>query len=119
MSKNYYVTTTLPYVNARLHAGHAMEFVRADTFVRHLRSLGNVVFFNTGSDEHGQKIFETALAQNIDTKTYCDNVVAEFKKTLTSLNISKDIHFTRTTDKHHIEAAQHFWKIVPVLYPNA
>ena len=64
--KKVYVTTTLPYVNAALHVGHAMEFVRADTFVRFCRARGDEVFFNTGSDEHGQKIYDSAIAAGTD-----------------------------------------------------
>ncbi len=56
----FYITTTLPYVNAPLHIGHALEFVRADTIARYKDLLGYDVFFNTGTDEHGVKIYEKA-----------------------------------------------------------
>ena len=58
MDKNFYLTTTLPYVNAPLHMGHALEFVRADTISRYKKLQGFDVYFNTGTDEHGMKIFE-------------------------------------------------------------
>ena len=58
--KSFYITTTLPYVNAPLHMGHALEFVRADTIARYKKLIGNDVYFNTGTDEHGLKIYERA-----------------------------------------------------------
>ena len=59
--KSFYLTTTLPYVNAPLHMGHALEFVRADTIARYKKLVGYDVFFNTGTDEHGMKIYEKAV----------------------------------------------------------
>ena len=59
--KNFYITTTLPYVNADLHVGHAMELIRADVIARFKKLQGFNVFFNTGTDEHGMKIFEAAV----------------------------------------------------------
>ena len=58
-----YVTTTLPYVNASPHLGHALEFVQADAYVRTLRAEGEEVFFNIGTDEHGTKVFEKAALE--------------------------------------------------------
>ena len=52
---NFYVTTTLPYVNAPLHMGHALEFVRADIIARYKQLAGFDIYFNTGTDEHGKK----------------------------------------------------------------
>ena len=60
MKKPFYITTTLPYVNASPHMGHALEFIRADIIARWKKSQGFEVFFNTGTDEHGQKIFDAA-----------------------------------------------------------
>ncbi len=61
MKKNsFYITTTLPYVNAPLHFGHALELVRADAIARYKKLLGFDVYFNTGTDEHGIKIYEKA-----------------------------------------------------------
>ena len=57
----FYLTTTLPYVNAPLHMGHALEFVRADAIARYKKLVGYDVFFNTGTDEHGMKIYEGNL----------------------------------------------------------
>jgi methionyl-tRNA synthetase len=109
MSKKLYVTTTLPYVNSDPHVGFAMEIVRADSYVRYRRSLGDEVFFNTGTDEHGAKIFEGAKEKGIDTQDYVDQYAAKFKDLISALNISSDIHFIRTTDAHHKKAAQEMW----------
>jgi methionyl-tRNA synthetase len=72
--KSFYLTTTLPYVNAEPHLGHALEFVRADTIVRYKKSLGYDVFFNTGSDEHGSKILEGAVKEEMDIGEYVKNM---------------------------------------------
>ncbi|MBI2436905.1 MAG: class I tRNA ligase family protein, partial [Candidatus Magasanikbacteria bacterium] len=57
MQKNYYITTTLPYVNAKPHIGFALEIIQADALARYHRLLGETVVFNTGTDEHGIKIY--------------------------------------------------------------
>lgn len=106
----FYLTTTLPYTNAPLHIGHAFEFVRADIIARYKRLQGFDVFFNTGSDEHGQKIWQKALLENKTPQEYVDGHVESFKKQVRALNISFD-NFIRTTDENHIKAAQDFWKV--------
>ena len=113
MKKRFYITTTLPYVNGLPHLGHAMEFVRADVLARHKRLLlGNEnVFFNTGTDEHGQKIFNNAKDNGLSPQEYTDKMSANFKKLLKDLNISYD-NFIRTTDSKHMKAAQKFWELV-------
>ncbi|MGC9610789.1 MAG: methionine--tRNA ligase [Minisyncoccia bacterium] len=110
MKRNFYITTTLPYVNARLHIGHALEFVQADVIARYHKKLGDDLFFNTGTDEHGQKIYEKALKEKKDPQTYVDECAKEFKEVLRALSILPEIHFIRTTDAHHVAAAQEFWK---------
>ena len=110
--KDIYITTTLPYINAEPHVGFAMELIRADVLARYSKEKGCDVFFNTGTDEHGQKIHESAQKKGLRTKTYCDSLAVEFKKLIPALNISADVHFIRTTDEKHIRAAQHFWGLV-------
>lgn len=110
--KTFYITTTLPYVNAPLHMGHALEFVRADTIARYKKMLGYDVFFNTGTDEHGLKIYEKAQAENISPQEFVDQGFKIFQEQLKMFGVSEDIHFIRTTDEHHIKAAQEFWKRV-------
>jgi methionyl-tRNA synthetase len=110
--KSFYITTTLPYVNAEAHMGHALEFIRADVIARYKKHEGFDVFFNTGTDEHGQKIHTAAQTAGIDVQDYVDGYAKKFKDLLPRLGISEDIHFIRTTDEHHIQAAQEFWKLV-------
>lgn len=104
-----YITTTLPYVNADPHVGFAMEIVRADTLARYFRSQGKEVFLNTGTDEHGAKIHEAATNEGIDPQAYTDRFAARFRDLKDLLNLSVD-NFIRTTDPHHVAAAQEFWK---------
>lgn len=108
----FYLTTTLPYVNAPLHMGHALEFVRADTIVRYKKLLGYDVYFNTGTDEHGLKIYEKAKEKNLSPQEFVDLGFETFKEQIKMFGISEDIHFIRTTDKRHILACQEFWKRV-------
>lgn len=112
MKNSFYITTTLPYVNAPLHMGHALEFVRADTIARYKKLLGFDVYFNTGTDEHGMKIYEKAKENNISPQEFVDQGFETFKEQLKMFGVSEDIHFVRTTDEHHIKAAQEFWKRV-------
>ena len=108
-SKPFYITTTLPYVNAEPHLGHALEFVRADVIARYKKSLGYDVFFNTGTDEHGTKILEGAEKEGIPVQEYVDRNAARFKELYPKLGITDDINFIRTTDEVHIKAAQEMW----------
>ena len=112
MNKTFYLTTTLPYVNAPLHMGHALEFVRADTIVRYKKLLGYDVYFNTGTDEHGLKIFEKAKENGLSAQEFVDKGFETFKEQLKMFGVVDDIHYIRTTDKHHEKAAQEFWKRV-------
>lgn len=111
MSKPFYITTTLPYVNAEAHLGHAMEFVRADIIARYHVLLGEEVFFNTGTDEHGIKIYKKALENKQDPMEFVKFYAAKFKELLKSLGISDGVNFVRTTDQHHVKATQAFWKL--------
>jgi len=108
MSK-YYITTTLPYVNADPHIGFALEIIQADALARWRRLSGDEVVFNTGTDEHGQKIYKNATEAGMDPKAYCDLYAAKFHGLKESLDLSYT-HFIRTTDEHHVAAAQEFWK---------
>lgn len=112
MSKPFYITTTLPYVNAEAHMGHALEFVRADIIARWKKAQGFDVYFNTGTDEHGQKLFEAAQKEGRPVQAYVDHNAAKFKELLPKLGMSEDVHFIRTTDDRHIKAAQEVWKRV-------
>ena len=105
----YSITTTLPYVNADPHIGFALEIVQADMLARYYRAKGFDVVFNTGTDEHGQKIYQKAIEAGVEPKSYCDEYAAKFDGLKAALNLSYT-HFIRTTDEHHIAAAQEFWK---------
>jgi len=104
-----YITTTLPYINGQPHLGHAFEFVRADAVARFKRLEGFTVFFNTGTDEHGQKVLKKAEEEGISVEDFADKYSQNFKDLLADLNISNDA-FVRTTDDSHKKAAQEFWK---------
>jgi methionyl-tRNA synthetase len=109
MSPKKYITTTLPYVNASPHIGFALEIVQADVIARSWRQQGHDVVFNTGTDEHGQKIYQKAVEAKQDPLEYCDGYAKKFNNLKEALNLSYT-HFIRTTDKRHIAAAQEFWK---------
>jgi methionyl-tRNA synthetase len=111
MADKFYITTTLPYVNSDPHLGFALEMVQADVIARyHKDILKQDVFFNTGTDEHGQKVFTKAQASGKDIQAYVDEYADKFKQLMPALGILSDIHFIRTTDAHHKTAAQEFWK---------
>lgn len=110
MKLKQYITTTLPYVNSKPHVGFAMEIIRADALARYYTLKGCDVFLNTGTDEHGIKIWENAQVANLDPQTYVDPYAEDFKGLIELLNLSPDIHFIRTTDAQHTKAAQEFWK---------
>ncbi len=107
--RKFYITTTLPYVNAEPHIGFALEIIQADSLARYHKLLGDDVFFNFGTDEHGVKIYRKALEEKKDPKEYCDEYAATFSKLKDALNLSYN-NFIRTTDPHHIRAAQEFWR---------
>lgn len=105
----FYITTTLPYVNAPPHIGFALEIVQADIIARYKRLQGYEVIFNTGTDEHGAKIYQKALEEKKEPQAYVDECAAKFDKLKSALNLSYT-NFIRTTDPHHLSAAQEFWR---------
>lgn len=106
---NYYVTTSIPYVNGEPHVGHAMEFVEADVLARYARAQGKPTIYSTGTDEHGGKIAEKAEQLGLTPQALADQMSQKFRDLVESLNISND-RFIRTTDKPHEERAQLIWK---------
>jgi len=108
--KPFYITTTIPYVNADPHIGFALELVQSDCLARYNRLIGREVFFSTGTDEHGQKIWEASQKEGKEVQAYVDHYAAEFKKLKDLLNLSND-NFIRTTDPGHVRAAQEFWRL--------
>lgn len=111
-NKNFYITTTLPYINAEPHIGFAMEIIRADALARYKTLRGYEVFFNTGTDEHGKKIWEASQKEGVETQAFTDKLSERFKLLKDTLNLHDEIVFIRTTDSHHKKSAQEFWKRV-------
>ncbi|MDB6019311.1 MAG: methionyl-tRNA synthetase [Pedosphaera sp.] len=105
MSKCYYITTAIDYVNGEPHVGHAYEKVIADVIARGRRSLGSEVFFLTGLDEHGQKVQQAALAQGKSPQGYCDELSAGWKALAAKLELTIN-DFVRTTESRHKEVVQ-------------
>ena len=105
----YYLTTAIAYTSGKPHIGNSYEIVMADAIARFKRQQGYDVFFQTGTDEHGQKIEEKAKAAGISPKEYVDNVSDIIKNICKILNISYD-KFIRTTDSDHEKQVQKMFK---------
>ncbi len=115
---NFYVTTSIPYVNSEPHIGFAMELVQADVIARYMRQNQTPTLFSTGTDEHGGKIAEKAAEAKLTPQAFADRVSASFKAILPILNISND-RFVRTTDPAHEQRAETIWKnLSRYLYKN-
>lgn len=108
MSK-YYVTTSIPYVNAEPHVGFAMELLYGDVLARRARQVGADVIFSTGTDEHGGKIAEMAAQESTDPKAFSDQISQRFQELSQLLMISNN-RFIRTTDAGHEQRAKVIWK---------
>jgi methionyl-tRNA synthetase len=105
MNKRFYITTAIDYVNGLPHLGHAYEKVVADVIARSRRSLGQEVFFLTGTDEHGQKVQQAAVAMGKSPQTYCDELAAVWQQLAVTLGLSND-DFIRTTQDRHKKLVQ-------------
>ncbi|MCX7940976.1 MAG: methionine--tRNA ligase [Endomicrobia bacterium] len=103
--KKFYLTTPIYYVNDEPHIGHTYTTILADVLARYYKLLGYDTFFLTGTDEHGAKIYEAALKNNMDPKSFCDTIVDKFKSAWQSLEINYS-RFIRTTDEHHEKTVQ-------------
>jgi len=98
--KNFYITTAIDYVNGSPHLGHAYEKVLTDVIARFRRLMGDRVYFLTGTDEHGQKVQQTARKQGVEPQKFADTVSEEFRALCKRLHISND-DFIRTTEERH------------------
>src|SRR5665647_1166996 len=105
MSKPFYITTPIYYVNASPHIGHAYTTIVADVLARYARMTGRETFFVTGTDEHGDKIAEAAKKAGITPKEYADSISAQFRHLWPELAITND-YFIRTTDANHMETVR-------------
>jgi methionyl-tRNA synthetase len=108
MSK-YYVTTSIPYVNAKPHIGFAMELLYADVLARAARARGDEVIYSTGTDEHGGKIAEKAQAEGKTTTEYVNQISTKYVQLTKVLEVSNN-RFIRTTDKGHEQRSIEIWK---------
>ena len=109
-----YVTTPIYYVNAMPHLGHAYTTIVTDTYSRFRRLCGDDVRFQTGTDEHGEKIAEAAAKEGISPREYVDKISAAFQATWPKLSIAQD-YTIRTTDKDHVKTVQ---DILQQVYDN-
>lgn len=105
MTKQFYITTAIDYVNGQPHLGHAYEKVITDVIARAHRSLGEEVYFLTGLDEHGQKVQQAALAEGKDPQSYCDALAKDWKQLALTLGLSNN-DFIRTTEPRHKKVVQ-------------
>jgi len=105
MSKQFYVTTAIDYVNGLPHLGHAYEKVIADVIARSRRSLGQEAYFLTGLDEHGQKVQQAALAEGKTPSGYCDELAAIWQNFAAKLELTNN-DFIRTTQPRHKQVVQ-------------
>ncbi len=107
--KKFYIATTIPYVNAAPHIGHALDYSLADVLARYHKQTGYDVFFGVGTDEHGTKIAEKAKQNGQEPKVFVDAIVPVWKDFLKKLGVEYTASI-RTTDPQHEKAAQHIWK---------
>ncbi|WP_271298780.1 methionine--tRNA ligase [Sphingomonas sp. CV7422] len=109
MADPYYITTAIHYPNGRPHIGHAYEMIAADAIARFQRQAGRDVRFQTGTDEHGLKMAQTARARNMETRAFADEMSSHFSGMADKLGISYD-RFIRTVEPGHYAASQAIWR---------
>ena len=109
MSEKYYITTAIAYTSGKPHIGNTYEIVLADSIARYKRMLGYDVFFQTGTDEHGQKIEDKAKAAGVAPQQFVDQVAGQIKEIWDLMNTSYD-KFMRTTDPDHERQVQKIFK---------
>src|SRR5688572_20227307 len=105
MSKEFYITTAIDYVNGQPHLGHAYEKVITDVIARGRRSMGEKVFFLTGLDEHGQKVQQAAVKEGKTPQVYCDELATSWRTFAQTLELSIN-DLVRTTDPRHQRVVQ-------------
>lgn len=109
MNKNYYITTAIAYTSGKPHIGNTYEAIFSDAIARFKRKQGYNVFFQTGTDEHGQKIEEKAKLNKMEPKQFVDKIAGEIKTLWNRANVSYD-KFIRTTDDYHEKQVQKIFK---------
>ncbi|GIW59738.1 MAG: hypothetical protein KatS3mg087_0804 [Patescibacteria group bacterium] len=108
MHKKFYISTSIPYVNAAPHIGFAMELLQADCLARYYRLMGYDVFFQSGTDDNAQKNAQMAEKEGLPTKEFVDKHAQEFAQLRETLNISYN-HFFQTSQPAHFQGAQTLW----------
>lgn len=109
--RTYYITTPIYYVNDQPHLGHAYTTVICDCIARFKRLDEYDVKFLTGTDEHGQKVQKSAEKIGVDTHEFVDRVSQNFRELFVEMQLTYD-DFIRTSEKRHVEGAQHFWQLL-------
>lgn len=111
MTKRYYITTPIYYINAAPHIGHAYTTIAADVLARHIRGRGRSAHLLTGTDEHGQKIEDAAKAAGKHVMDFCDMTSAKFRDLWKHLDIHVD-DYIRTTEKRHEDKVQELFALL-------
>ncbi len=106
---HYYITTAIAYPNGAPHIGHAYEVIATDAIARFMRLDGYDVFFLTGTDEHGQKIQQTAAREGLTARQLVERNVPRFRAMVERMNCSND-DFIRTTEERHYKSSSEIWK---------
>ena len=107
--KKFYISTAIAYTSAKPHIGNTYEIVLADVIARYKRLQGYDVYFQTGTDEHGEKIENKAKEASVSPQKYVDDIASQIREIWDVVNTSYD-RFVRTTDKKHEETVQHIFK---------
>lgn len=116
MSKKLYITTAIPYANAKPHIGNALDYLLADIWARYERQRGHEVRFQVGTDEHGNKIAAKAAEVSMEPKSYVDGMYGNFETLMKAVG-AEYTDFVRTTDVHHKATAQFIWqRLEPYIY---
>lgn len=119
MTKKLYITTAIPYANAKPHIGNALDYLLADIWTRYQKQRGEEVRFQVGTDEHGNKIAAKAVEAGLTPQQYVDTMHANFKTLMNAVG-AEYTDFIRTTDMHHKAAVQFIWqKLEPYIYKNS
>lgn len=109
-NKKVYITTPIYYASGNPHIGHSYTTVLADSLARSKKLIGNDVFFLTGMDEHGQKIFEKAQKENKQPQQFVDEIATKFQQLWKDLDINYNV-FARTTSKQHCDLVEKVFQI--------
>ncbi|MEE3081090.1 MAG: class I tRNA ligase family protein, partial [Pseudomonadota bacterium] len=109
MTRPYFITTAISYPNGPPHIGHAYEAIATDVIARFHRLAGKEVYFLTGTDDHGQKMFQTARDQNMTPLELADHLTPRFRDMVSAFKCSND-DFIRTSEDRHYKAVAAIWQ---------